>query len=55
MVKFGSFDAICRGVSLPLCPLLGPPNSGGITADCYSRNVNLGGFLLFQSGRQAMV
>ncbi|RKP07400.1 chitin synthase III catalytic subunit [Thamnocephalis sphaerospora] len=49
MVQFGSFVDICRAASLIVCPMLGPPGGTGLEADCYSRNVDLGGTLLFQS------
>ncbi|KAG0164157.1 Chitin synthase, class 7 [Apophysomyces sp. BC1034] len=41
-----SFDGICRTVALSLCPLIGQSN--GIEPVCYSRNVDLGGNLVFQ-------
>jgi len=36
-------------VSLLFCPLLGPSGGGGIQPDCFARNVDVGGFLIFQS------
>ncbi|KAI7847729.1 chitin synthase III catalytic subunit-domain-containing protein [Circinella umbellata] len=41
-----SFDGICRTVALPLCPMMG--ENEGIEPVCYSRNVDLGGNLVFQ-------
>ncbi|KAI9313583.1 chitin synthase III catalytic subunit-domain-containing protein [Dichotomocladium elegans] len=41
-----SFDGICRTVALPLCPMMG--QNEGIEPVCYSRNVDLGGNLVFQ-------
>ncbi|KAL7414361.1 chitin synthase III catalytic subunit-domain-containing protein [Mrakia frigida] len=46
--KFGSFDSICGQGALPVCPLLG--TSQGIEPGCYSRNVDLGGTIIFQPG-----
>lgn len=48
--EFGafSFDGICRTVALSLCPLIGQYD--GIEPVCYSRNVDLGGNLIFQPG-----
>lgn len=49
--EFGafSFDGICRTVALSLCPLIG--QNDGIEPVCYSRNVDLGGNLIFQPGK----
>ncbi|ORX53938.1 hypothetical protein DM01DRAFT_1335789 [Hesseltinella vesiculosa] len=46
--EFGafSFEGICRTVALSLCPMLGQYD--GIEPVCYSRNVDLGGNLIFQ-------
>ncbi|CDH56079.1 chitin synthase export chaperone [Lichtheimia corymbifera JMRC:FSU:9682] len=41
-----SFNGICKTVALPLCPLMGKDE--GIEPECYSRNVDLGGNLIFQ-------
>ncbi|CAO3608523.1 unnamed protein product [Mucor hiemalis] len=41
-----SFSGICRTVALPLCPLIGQTN--GIEPVCYSRNIDIGGNLVFQ-------
>lgn len=43
-----SFNGICKTVALPLCPLMGKDE--GIEPECYSRNVDLGGNLIFQPG-----
>ena len=45
-VQFGSFDAICQTAALVICPLLG--SDQGIEPTCYSRNVDVGGTLIFQ-------
>lgn len=49
---FGSFDEICAKTSLPLCPLVGPPNaitgSNGIQSNCYSRSIELANTIIFQ-------
>jgi len=44
-IKFGSFDEICETAALVICPLIG---NQGVEPTCYSRNVDLGGTLLFQ-------
>ncbi|KAJ8660649.1 hypothetical protein O0I10_003697 [Lichtheimia ornata] len=41
-----SFNGICETVALPLCPMMGEHE--GIEPVCYSRNVDLGGNLVFQ-------
>ncbi|KAI8977919.1 chitin synthase III catalytic subunit [Pilobolus umbonatus] len=41
-----SFDGICRTVPLSLCPLIG--YAEGIAPVCYSRNIELGGTIIFQ-------
>ncbi|KAI7869955.1 chitin synthase III catalytic subunit [Spinellus fusiger] len=41
-----SFDGICQTIALSLCPLIG--QADGIEPVCYSRNVDLGGNLIFQ-------
>lgn len=46
-----SFNGICKTVALPLCPLMGKDE--GIEPECYSRNVDLGGNLIFQPGMYA--
>lgn len=40
---FGSFRYLCQAAPLPYCAALGMPDP-----KCYSRNMDLGGFLLFQ-------
>jgi len=45
-VQFGSFNSICETAALVICPLVGPDQ--GIEPSCYSRNVDVGGTLLFQ-------
>ncbi|THU92600.1 hypothetical protein K435DRAFT_726093, partial [Dendrothele bispora CBS 962.96] len=44
-IKFGSFNEICETAALVICPLIGDE---GVEPTCYSRNVDLGGRLLFQ-------
>jgi hypothetical protein len=44
-ITFGSFDGVCATAALVVCPLLGPQ---GIEPVCYSRNVDVGGTLIFQ-------
>ncbi|KZT61849.1 hypothetical protein CALCODRAFT_328073 [Calocera cornea HHB12733] len=46
MVVFGSFDDICGGAALVICPLVG--TAQGIEPTCYSRNVEVAGNLIFQ-------
>lgn len=46
-MKFGSFDSICSTAALVVCPMLG---DFGIEPECYSRNVMLGSYVLFQPG-----
>lgn len=45
-VQFGKFDDICGTAALVICPLVG--TSQGIEPTCYSRNVEIGGTLIFQ-------
>ncbi|KZV77448.1 hypothetical protein PENSPDRAFT_620915 [Peniophora sp. CONT] len=45
-IKFGSFDSVCEVAALVPCPLIG--GDQGIEPTCYSRNVEIGGFLFFQ-------
>lgn len=44
--QFGSFDKICETAALVVCPLVGTDQ--GIEPICYSRNVDVGGTLIFQ-------
>ncbi|KNZ50411.1 uncharacterized protein VP01_443g4 [Puccinia sorghi] len=51
--SFGDFDSICSSAALIICPLMGPasPTSNsrmGIQPECYARNVELNGVILFQ-------
>lgn len=48
-VSFGSFDLICQTAALAICPLVGTDQ--GIEPTCYSRNVDIGGTLIFQPGK----
>jgi hypothetical protein len=45
-VEFGSFNKICETAALVICPLVGTEQ--GIEPTCYSRNVDVGGTLIFQ-------
>jgi len=45
-VQFGSFNSICETAALVICPLVGTDQ--GIEPTCYSRNVDVGGTLIFQ-------
>ncbi|GLB36789.1 putative chitin synthase III catalytic subunit [Lyophyllum shimeji] len=45
-VEFGSFNSICETAALVICPLVGTDQ--GIEPTCYSRNVDIGGTLIFQ-------
>jgi hypothetical protein len=51
MVQFGSFRDICREASLLVCPILGKPDGPGLETDCFPRNIDVDGFLIFQSGK----
>lgn len=49
--KFLSFQPLCESASLIICPMLrspSNPNIQGIEPACYSRNIEIGGTLLFQ-------
>ncbi|KAH9440309.1 hypothetical protein MJO28_016523 [Puccinia striiformis f. sp. tritici] len=51
--SFGDFDSICSSAALIICPLMGAssPTSStrlGIQPNCYARNVELHGVILFQ-------
>ncbi|KAF7437400.1 Chitin synthase, class 7 [Pleurotus ostreatus] len=45
-VEFGSFNGICQTAALVICPLVG--SEQGVEPTCYSRNVDIGGTLIFQ-------
>ncbi|KAF8798213.1 hypothetical protein BYT27DRAFT_7343552 [Phlegmacium glaucopus] len=45
-VQFGSFNGICETAALVICPLVG--TAQGVVPTCYSRNVDIGGTLIFQ-------
>ncbi|KIM41412.1 hypothetical protein M413DRAFT_71705 [Hebeloma cylindrosporum] len=45
-IQFGSFNAICENAALVICPLVG--TAQGVEPICYSRNVDIGGTLIFQ-------
>jgi len=44
--KFGSFNSICQTAALVICPLVGTDQ--GVEPQCYSRNIDIAGKLLFQ-------
>lgn len=44
--QFGSFNSLCETAALVVCPLIGTDQ--GIEPTCYSRNVDVGGTLIFQ-------
>ncbi|TFL06855.1 chitin synthase III catalytic subunit [Pterulicium gracile] len=46
MVEFGSFQKICETAALVICPLV--ESDQGVEPICYSRNVDVGGTLIFQ-------
>ncbi|CDZ98386.1 Chitin synthase III catalytic subunit [Phaffia rhodozyma] len=46
--SFGTFDSICSTAALQVCPLVG--SAQGTEPSCYSRNVEIGGTLIFQPG-----
>lgn len=45
-IQFGSFEGICQTAALVICPLV--QSDQGVEPTCYSRNVDLGGTLIFQ-------
>ena len=45
-IKFGSFEGICETAALVICPLV--ESNQGVEPTCYSRNVDVGGTLIFQ-------
>ncbi|KJA20881.1 hypothetical protein HYPSUDRAFT_769137 [Hypholoma sublateritium FD-334 SS-4] len=45
-IQFGSFTGICETAALVICPLVG--TAQGVEPKCYSRNVDVGGTLIFQ-------
>ena len=45
-IQFGSFEGICETAALVICPLV--ESDQGVEPTCYSRNVDLGGTLIFQ-------
>ncbi|KAI3611904.1 chitin synthase export chaperone [Moniliophthora roreri] len=45
-IQFGSFDSLCQTAALVICPYVG--SEQGIEPTCYSRNVDIGGTLIFQ-------
>ncbi|KZT43425.1 hypothetical protein SISSUDRAFT_694591 [Sistotremastrum suecicum HHB10207 ss-3] len=47
-IKFGSFDGLCQTAALVVCPLVGSTAGQGVEPTCYSRNVQVGGTLIFQ-------
>lgn len=45
-IQFGSFNGICQAAPLVICPLV--QTAQGVVPTCYSRNVDVGGTLIFQ-------
>jgi len=45
-ISFGSFNEVCQTAALVICPLV--ETAQGVEPFCYSRNVDVGGTLLFQ-------
>lgn len=45
LLPFGSFSNVCLQSCMNICPALQLPEP-----KCYSRNIDIGGFLLFQPG-----
>ncbi|PPQ83835.1 hypothetical protein CVT25_000894 [Psilocybe cyanescens] len=45
-MSFGSFNGVCETAALVVCPLVG--TAQGVEPTCYSRNVDIGGTLIFQ-------
>ncbi|TFK68519.1 hypothetical protein BDN72DRAFT_841728 [Pluteus cervinus] len=45
-IQFGDFTSLCETTALVICPLV--ETQFGVSPDCYSRNVDVGGFLFFQ-------
>jgi len=45
-IQFGSFEGICETAALVVCPLV--QSDQGVEPSCYSRNVDIGGTLIFQ-------
>jgi hypothetical protein len=45
-IQFGSFNGVCETAALVICPLVG--SAQGVEPKCYSRNVDVGGTLIFQ-------
>ncbi|KLO17549.1 hypothetical protein SCHPADRAFT_936921 [Schizopora paradoxa] len=45
-ISFGSFEGICETAALVICPLV--ESNQGVEPTCYSRNVDIGGTLIFQ-------
>ncbi|KAF9560293.1 hypothetical protein CPC08DRAFT_480032 [Agrocybe pediades] len=44
--SFGSFQSVCETAALVICPMVG--TAQGVEPTCYSRNVDIGGTLIFQ-------
>ncbi|ORX64183.1 hypothetical protein K493DRAFT_327538 [Basidiobolus meristosporus CBS 931.73] len=53
MLQLGHFNHICQTMSLPLCPLVGPVESR-ILSSCMARNLDVGGYLIFNPGTLAV-
>ncbi|KAI8443225.1 chitin synthase III catalytic subunit [Phakopsora pachyrhizi] len=46
--SFGDFNQICSSAALVVCPLMSSTSGVGIQPNCYARNVELSGIVLFQ-------
>ena len=52
-IQFGSFTGICETAALVICPLVG--TAQGVEPKCYSRNVDVGGTLIFQPCTSSLI
>ena len=46
-LAFGSFSSLCYQIAMPLCPLVEKKQE----PVCYSRNIEIGGLLIFEPGK----
>ncbi|KAK9703527.1 Chitin synthase, class 7 [Basidiobolus ranarum] len=49
----GQFNHVCQTMSLPLCPLVGPIQERAYST-CIARNLDVGGYLIFNPGTLAV-
>ncbi|PVU90813.1 hypothetical protein BB559_004435 [Furculomyces boomerangus] len=47
-MKFGSYDEVCSRIQMAVCLLVGE-SSFGIKPECYARNIEVGGLIIFQA------